>query len=85
MLNTDLHNPQIAPERKMTREQFVRNNRGIGVGGTDLPETLLSELYAKIKADEFGWSSASSSAAAGPAAAVEAEGWRGQAPCRGGG
>ena len=53
MLNTDLHNPQIAPERKMTREQFVRNNRGIGVGGTDLPETLLSELYAKIKADEI--------------------------------
>ena len=53
MLNTDLHNPQIAPDRKMTREQFVRNNRGIGVGGTDLPETLLSELYAKIKENEI--------------------------------
>ena len=32
MLNTDLHNPNIPKERKMTLEQFIRNNRGIDNG-----------------------------------------------------
>ncbi|CAL8465936.1 g5472 [Coccomyxa elongata] len=46
MLNTDKHNPAI--KKKMTREEFVRNNRGIN--GTkdapaDLPQDFLTELY----------------------------------------
>ncbi len=27
MLNTDAHNPSIKPENKMTKPQFVSNNR----------------------------------------------------------
>lgn len=41
MLNTDLHN--CANRRKMTREAFVRNNRGID-DGNDLPRELLAEV-----------------------------------------
>jgi len=48
MLNTDLHNPQIKDENRMTVEQFLRNNRGIN-GGEDLPETYLIDLYHQIK------------------------------------
>jgi len=48
MLNTDLHNPNLAKERKMTQEQFIRNNRGINQGA-DLPTHFLAELYAQIK------------------------------------
>ena len=42
MLNTDLHNPSIKPEKRMTVESFIRNNRGISVDGTDLPEEFLT-------------------------------------------
>ena len=31
-------------KKKMTREEFVRNNRGIN-GTKDLPQEFLSELY----------------------------------------
>jgi len=48
MLNTDLHNPSIKEERKMTKEDFIRNNRGISAGA-DLPEEFLSEIYDNIK------------------------------------
>lgn len=48
MLNTDLHNPQIKDENRMTVEQFLRNNRGIN-GGEDLPESYLIDLYHQIK------------------------------------
>lgn len=47
MLNTDLHNRTIKGER-MTKEQFVRNNRGINAGD-DLDEQFLTELYDQIK------------------------------------
>lgn len=36
MLNTDAHNPNVKANRKMTKKQFVSNNRGID-GGKDLP------------------------------------------------
>lgn len=49
MLNTDLHNPAIKEERRMTREGFVRNNRGICDGGTDLPEEFLTSIFDRIK------------------------------------
>lgn len=48
MLNTDLHNQQIPMNKKMTKEQFVRNNRGINEG-KDLPKTYLESLYDEIK------------------------------------
>jgi golgi-specific brefeldin A-resistance guanine nucleotide exchange factor 1 len=52
MLNTDLHNPTIKREQRMTREQFIRNNRGIN-GGGDLPTDYLGELYDQIKENEI--------------------------------
>lgn len=50
MLNTDLHNPAIKEERRMTKPGFVRNNRGI-CDGQDLPEELLSSIFDRIKAN----------------------------------
>ena len=45
MLNTDAHNARV--RLKMTREQFVLNNRGIN-GGGDLPGVFLGGLYDSI-------------------------------------
>ncbi|KAH0457881.1 hypothetical protein IEQ34_013196 [Dendrobium chrysotoxum] len=45
MLNTDQHNMQV--KKKMTEEDFIRNNRLIN-GGNDLPREFLSELYHSI-------------------------------------
>jgi len=48
MLNTDLHNRNLNPKKKMKLDDFVRNNRGINNGG-DLPRELLENLYNAIK------------------------------------
>ncbi|GMH75449.1 hypothetical protein TL16_g06769 [Triparma laevis f. inornata] len=53
MLNTDLHNPSIKEERRMTVEGFIRNNRGISVDGTDLPKEFLEEIFHRIQASAF--------------------------------
>ncbi|XP_062203528.1 ARF guanine-nucleotide exchange factor GNL2 [Phragmites australis] len=45
MLNTDLHNPQV--KKKMTEEDFIRNNRAIN-DRKDLPREYLSELFHSI-------------------------------------
>ncbi|CAH2079880.1 unnamed protein product [Thlaspi arvense] len=45
LLNTDHHNTQV--KKKMTEEDFIRNNRCIN-GGADLPREYLSELYHSI-------------------------------------
>ncbi|XP_015898323.2 ARF guanine-nucleotide exchange factor GNL2 [Ziziphus jujuba] len=45
MLNTDQHNPQV--KKKMTEEEFIRNNRAINAG-KDLPREYLSELFQSI-------------------------------------
>ncbi|KAL9677214.1 hypothetical protein QQ045_005442 [Rhodiola kirilowii] len=45
MLNTDQHNPQV--KKKMTEEEFIRNNRGIN-SGQDLPREYLSQLFRSI-------------------------------------
>lgn len=45
LLNTDQHNAQI--KKKMTEEDFIRNNRRIN-GGNDLPREYLSELYHSV-------------------------------------
>jgi len=39
LLNTDLHNSQI--KRKMTKEEFIKNNKGID-NGEDLSSDYLS-------------------------------------------
>jgi len=52
MLNTDLHNPNIKNKKRMTRQQFIRNNQGIN-GGGDLPEAMLAWLYTDIREQEL--------------------------------
>lgn len=46
MLNTDQHNPTV--KRRMTGDDFVRNNRGID-DERDLPREFLEDLYTRIK------------------------------------
>lgn len=41
MLQTDAHNPSIKQEKKMTKEQFFKNNKGIA-SGRDLSNEFLS-------------------------------------------
>lgn len=50
MLNTDLYNPQV--KRRMTKQDFVKNNRGIN-DGADLPEELLSQIFDDIASNEI--------------------------------
>ncbi|CAI0584733.1 unnamed protein product [Linum tenue] len=50
MLNTDQHNVQV--KKKMTKEDFVRNNRHIN-DGKDLPREYLLELYGSICENEI--------------------------------
>jgi len=50
LLNTDHHNVQV--KRKMTEEDFIRNNRRIN-GGNDLPREFLSEIYHSICKNEI--------------------------------
>ncbi|KAF3433663.1 hypothetical protein FNV43_RR24766 [Rhamnella rubrinervis] len=50
LLNTDQHNVQV--KKKMTEEDFIRNNRRIN-GGNDLPREFLSELYNSICQNEI--------------------------------
>uniref|UniRef100_A0A7S1YBP5 SEC7 domain-containing protein n=1 Tax=Grammatophora oceanica TaxID=210454 RepID=A0A7S1YBP5_9STRA len=52
MLNTDLHNPSIKEERRMTKEGFIRNNRGIS-DGQDLPEELLTSIFDRIQSNQI--------------------------------
>ena len=50
MLNTDAHNSQVS--RKMTKDEFVKNLRGINEG-RDLPADYLSQLYDSITSHEI--------------------------------
>ncbi|GAB4852994.1 Protein big1 [Ancistrocladus abbreviatus] len=50
MLNTDAHNNMV--KDKMTKTDFIRNNRGID-DGKDLPEEYLGALYDQIVKDEI--------------------------------
>jgi brefeldin A-inhibited guanine nucleotide-exchange protein len=49
MLNTDLHNPSIKEDRRMTAESFIRNNRGIAAEGGDLPDEVLTGIFNRLK------------------------------------
>lgn len=50
MLNTDVHNPSV--KQKMSKDQFVNNNRGID-NGKDLPYDYLENLYNSIVKNEI--------------------------------
>uniref|UniRef100_A0A182Q5J5 SEC7 domain-containing protein n=1 Tax=Anopheles farauti TaxID=69004 RepID=A0A182Q5J5_9DIPT len=50
MLTTDLHSPQV--KHKMTKEQYIRMNRGIS-DNKDLPEEYLSQIYDEIAGHEI--------------------------------
>lgn len=50
MLNTDAHNPQV--KNRMTKLDFVKNNRGIN-DGADLPEDLLHSIFDDIVSNEI--------------------------------
>jgi len=50
MLNTDLHNPNL--KKRMSCDDFIRNNRGIN-DGDDLPLEFLQALYKSIRCNPF--------------------------------
>ncbi|KAF8604941.1 hypothetical protein BDV93DRAFT_605460 [Ceratobasidium sp. AG-I] len=50
MLNTDAYNPQV--KKRMTKQDFIKNNRGINDGG-DLPEEMLLDIYDDIHSKEI--------------------------------
>ncbi|KAK6143318.1 hypothetical protein DH2020_023666 [Rehmannia glutinosa] len=50
MLNTDAHNSMV--KDKMTKADFIRNNRGID-DGKDLPEDYLGALYDQVVKNEI--------------------------------
>lgn len=50
MLNTDAHNQSV--KNKMTKEDFLKNNKGIN-DGSDLPAEYLSAIYDRILSDEI--------------------------------
>ncbi|KAI8865756.1 hypothetical protein GQ42DRAFT_111613, partial [Ramicandelaber brevisporus] len=50
MLNTDLYNPHL--KRRMTKPEFIRNNRGIN-DNASLPDEYLEEIYDEIANEEI--------------------------------
>ncbi|KAG8903868.1 guanine nucleotide exchange protein for ADP-robosylation factor [Tulasnella sp. 403] len=50
MLNTDAYNPQV--KNRMTKADFVKNNRGIN-DGANLPEEFLGGIYDDIYSNEI--------------------------------
>ncbi|GJQ68086.1 putative regulation of ARF protein signal transduction [Trypoxylus dichotomus] len=52
MLNTDLHTPNIKPEKRMKLEDFIKNLRGID-DCHDIDKDMLTGIYERVKANEF--------------------------------
>jgi len=52
LLNTDLHTPNLKPEKRMKVEDFVKNLRGID-DGSDVDKEILSGIYERIRTQEF--------------------------------
>lgn len=52
MLNTDLHTPNMKPERRMLVEDFIKNLRGID-DSHDIDTDMLVGIYGRVKANEF--------------------------------
>lgn len=56
MLQTNLHNPAIKEEKRMTKPQWIKQNTGITSDG-ELREELLIEIYDRIAAEPISLSS----------------------------
>jgi cytohesin len=52
MLNTDLHNPAIKREKKMSKPQWQQHVRGIN-DGQDLPLDFVNDTYERIRVNEI--------------------------------
>ncbi|CAH8530115.1 unnamed protein product [Dicrocoelium dendriticum] len=52
MLHTDMYSPSVRPQSKMTKEEFVRNLRGVDAG-EDINRDMLSAIYDRIKQAEM--------------------------------
>lgn len=52
MLNTDLHTPNLKPERRMRVDDFIKNLRGID-DCDDIDRDMLAGIYERVKANEF--------------------------------
>lgn len=50
LLNTDAYNPQV--KNRMSKDDFIKNNRGINEG-QDLPPEFLTSIYDDIYAEEI--------------------------------
>ncbi len=75
LLNTDLHSTKIA--RRMTKEDFIKNNRGIN-DNADLPDEYLIGIYDEIAGNEIVLKSErEAAAAAGNLPAQQASGFAG--------
>jgi len=53
MLNTDAHNPAIAKENKMKKEEFLKNLKGTWLDGGDPPQDIMGNIYDNIVEDEI--------------------------------
>lgn len=62
MLHTDAHNDTI--KNKMSKEEFIKNNRGINDGG-DLDPLFLGKLYDRITSTEIRLSASKKDSTAG--------------------
>lgn len=56
MLNTDLHTPNLKPEKRMKLEDFIKNLRNID-NGRNIDRNMLTGIYERVKANEFKCSS----------------------------
>ncbi|KAL1967900.1 hypothetical protein VTN77DRAFT_2317 [Rasamsonia byssochlamydoides] len=52
MLNTDLYNPNVKAQNRMTYTDFAKNLRGVN-GGKDFAPEFLQEIYDSIKQNEI--------------------------------
>ena len=50
MLQTNLHNPAIRDDKRMTKEQFIKQNKGISTDG-ELSDEMLVEIFDRILAE----------------------------------
>ncbi|CCG80699.1 putative Guanyl-nucleotide exchange factor [Taphrina deformans PYCC 5710] len=52
MLNTDAHSTTLAKQKRMSKEDFLKNNRGID-DGKDLDSAFLEDVYNEIQTHEI--------------------------------
>jgi brefeldin A-inhibited guanine nucleotide-exchange protein len=52
MLNTDQHSPTLKGKKRMTPEDFIKNNRGIN-DNADLPDDYLRAIFEEIASNEI--------------------------------